>query len=536
MLFPRCFVRIWLLAMILVTSGGVWSQEPEPEPKRYALLIAVTKYRHTALNTPRPLKYPEIDAKAVGTFLQRHGYEVDFLLGQQATQQHVKSKLAALANRGNHQGACVVGLWGHGVEFDGSDEAMFCPFDAKMRIAKDANGKELYDSREKLMNEPDPSSLVGMSSVLSGLRLCGAGNRLLIADCCRSSSNRPRGRAFGATVKLTDLPDNTAAIFACKADEEAFEHDDWGHGAFSSALLNQLSNMVAREEPSITSILGPLKNDVAKLVRDVSKGKDKQTIDPLVNGLPDLKLKSPLPRLVTNRLGMQLRLIPAGEFLMGSPLTERGRDDAEEQHRVRITKPYYLGVTEVTQGQWKSVMGTEPWSGKSYVRGGSDYPATYVPWTEAVEFCKKLSQREGEPYRLPTEAEWEYACRAGSKTAYSFGDAASSLKDYEWFRDNADHAGEDYAHRVAQKRANAFGLYDMHGNVWEWCADWYDKDYYGKSPLSDPTGPDSSSFRVVRGGCWYAPSHVCRSAFRARGLTDYRTSSLGFRVLRSSVQ
>ena len=130
---------------------------------------------------------------------------------------------------------------------------------------------------------------------------------------------------------------------------------------------------------------------------------------------------------VTNSIGMKFRLIPAGEFTMGSPESEPDRDDDEKQHRVEISRPFYLGKYEVTQGEWKSVMGTEPWKGEDFVKEGADYAASYVSWEDAVSFCEKLSKRDGVEYRLPSEAEWEYACRGGSDSVYSFGDDSDDL-------------------------------------------------------------------------------------------------------------
>jgi formylglycine-generating enzyme required for sulfatase activity len=236
---------------------------------------------------------------------------------------------------------------------------------------------------------------------------------------------------------------------------------------------------------------------------------------------------------ITNAIDMTLNLIPAGTFLMGSRENEIDRTDDEHRHKVTISKAFYLQTTEVTQGQWKAVMGTEPWQGERYVKEGPDYPATYVSWDDAIAFCKKFSEQEGKSYRLPTEAEWEYACRAGTKTAWSFGNDEKELGDYAWYDKNAWDIDEKYAHQVGLKKPNAFGLYDMHGNVWEWCHDYYGEDYYKQSPKKDPMGPARGSFRVLRGGSWDYYSRDSRSAFRSWDVADSRSDVLdGFRLVR----
>ena len=249
-----------------------------------------------------------------------------------------------------------------------------------------------------------------------------------------------------------------------------------------------------------------------------------------------LKREKGLESDFTNSIGMKFRLIPAGTFTMGSPEDEPDRGGDESQHRVEISRDFYLGKYEVTQGEWKSVMGTEPWKGESSVQEGDDYAATYVSWEDAVAFCQKLSSRDGVEYRLPSEAEWEYACRGGSESAYSFGADASELGAHAWFNDNTDSVGEEYPHEVGQKRGNGFGLHDMHGNVWEWCGDYYDSEYYSNSVKRDPVGPDEGSDRVYRGGSWNNSSQLCRSAFRNGYSPDNRDYLLGFRVLRSSIK
>jgi formylglycine-generating enzyme required for sulfatase activity len=239
---------------------------------------------------------------------------------------------------------------------------------------------------------------------------------------------------------------------------------------------------------------------------------------------------------MTNSIGMKLVLLPKGTFQMGSPIEEAGADDDEAQHQVTISKDYYLGVTEVTQGQYEKVMGTNPSHFQKRVIRKSDssmYPVEQVSWEDAVEFCKKLSdlpeeKAAGRVYRLPTEAEWEYACRAGSKTAYSFGESSESLADYAWFDGNSNNQ----THPVGEKKANAWGLYDMHGNVWEWCSDWYGE--YPKGAVSDPVGPREGSDRVHRGGSWSGVAALCRSARRGGGDPSNRFNDIGFRVALSS--
>ena len=247
--------------------------------------------------------------------------------------------------------------------------------------------------------------------------------------------------------------------------------------------------------------------------------------------------------VITNSIGMKLARIPAGEFLMGSPDGDEQIDDDERpQHRVRITKPFYLGIYIVTQAEWTSVMGTTPWKGKKWVKEGDRFPAIYVSWRDATKFCRRLTERErradrlgtDESYRLPTEAEWEYACRAGSTTLYHFGDAEGSLGEYAWYAANASDVFERYAHEVGRKRPNAWGLFDMHGNVWEWCGDWYEQAYYRASPETDPQGPSKGWLRTLRGGCWIFVASASRSAIRFGFVPSDRLNDLGFRVARGS--
>lgn len=242
---------------------------------------------------------------------------------------------------------------------------------------------------------------------------------------------------------------------------------------------------------------------------------------------------------VSNSLGMKFVYIKPGTFMMGSPEDEPGRGSDEKQHKVTLTKGFYMQTTEVTQGQWKSVMGNNP---SDFKNCGDDCPVENVSWNDVQEFIKKLYEKEGKDiYRLPTEAEWEYAARSGGKAEVFAGFSDETLLDqyanfcdknceFDWKSEKHDD-GYKNTSPVGEFRPNGIGLYDMSGNVWEWCQDWFGD--YPAGSLTDPTGPSTGSYRVVRGGSWSSLAQDCRSADRSRNDPDNRGRSLGFRLLRS---
>ena len=247
---------------------------------------------------------------------------------------------------------------------------------------------------------------------------------------------------------------------------------------------------------------------------------------------PEPRITDVLPGGAT----MEFVFIPSGTFTMGSPSSESGRSENEgPQHEVALSKGFYLGKYEVTQAQWQAVMGTTPWFGKDNVQIGSGYPATYVSWNDVQTFLEKLNDAAGNAtFRLPTEAEWEYACRAGTTTRWSFGDDAGRLKDYAVYQENYLDEANKHPHKVGCKLPNPWGLFDMHGNVWEWCSDWYDEGDYAKSPSRDLIGPRSGTLRMVRGGAWtlYNASQCLRCAFRCPYNPTVRSNDVGFRCAR----
>jgi formylglycine-generating enzyme required for sulfatase activity len=265
-------------------------------------------------------------------------------------------------------------------------------------------------------------------------------------------------------------------------------------------------------------------------------------------------LRAPVEQDIDLGSGVKLTmvLIPPGEFMMGSPEAERQRalEEAKAandkwaierilseapQHRVKITQPFYMGTYPVTQAQWTVVMGGHPSQFKAAAN-----PVERVSWDDVESFLVKLNAAgtrlvpaakagrvaRAMRYALPTEAQWEYACRAGTTTAFYFGDDVGQLGEYAWHRGNSGRR----THPVGRKRPNAWGLYDMHGNVWEWCADWFGEKYYATSPVEDPPGSTSGLNRVHRGGSWYGSARYCRSVLRHRNAPDYRSDSVGFRL------
>jgi formylglycine-generating enzyme required for sulfatase activity len=249
----------------------------------------------------------------------------------------------------------------------------------------------------------------------------------------------------------------------------------------------------------------------------------------------------------TNTIGMKLVYIPPGSFTMGSSpeeidralkLTGRNWDEGcikseGPQHEVEITQGFFMGNTEVTFGQFRQFVdeakynvGDDRWKKPGWEQT-DNHPVVFVDWNNAVAFCQWLSKKEGKKYRLPTEAEWEYCCRAGTKTRYTFGDNEEDLGSHAWFGANAANKAQP----VKKLKLNPWKLHDMHGNVWQWCQDVYDPNYYKSRPPKDPTGPGADGERVFRGGSWADTPERCRSASRSHGVPGDRHGFLGFRVI-----
>jgi formylglycine-generating enzyme required for sulfatase activity len=244
--------------------------------------------------------------------------------------------------------------------------------------------------------------------------------------------------------------------------------------------------------------------------------------------LPDHPLPQHVELETAPGVWMRFALIPSGRFVMGSPSDEAQRIDNEPQHEVIISKPFYMGQTCVTQEQYEAVMGTNP---SSYNKGARN-PVDNVSWDDATEFCRRVSKRCGHSVRLPTEAEWEYACRAGTSTPFNTGRTLPrGVAVYDWsysYPSNRAGVSPPGSVAVGSFPPNAWGLYDMHGNVWQWCSDWLGD--YPAGEVTDPTGPKDGGLRVLRGGSWGVLPRLCRSAYRTGGDPVSRLSGVGFRA------
>ena len=554
----------------------------------YALLVGVKNYgQRSGFNA---LQFTENDIEALAKVLIENGYSPRNVtvmtqtrgLKEPAlnpTDENIFHELdLILANR-DASDSVVIAFAGHGVKFKDATTSYFAPIDVDLGTRK---------------------HLVSFDKVYQQLRKCPAQRKLLLSDACRNDPLSASARSAKSVTKPENEipPGSTVALFSCEAGQVAREDTDLKHGVFFHFVLEGLRGKAdtrdgdANGNGNGTVELTELASYTQKKVPDYVRAKfrSKQTPDLKTNAsnLQQL-LRYPLLRLsektITNSIGMKFALIPAGEFMMGSAQTpeevvaDAFGSDAEDvkyfkrehpQHRVRITKPFYLGMHEVTVGQFRQFVNEQNYKteaergtgGYGYLNGKRDFhkelswkkpgmedesfrqpdnhPVLQVSWNDANEFCRWLSTKDGVTYRLPTEAEWEFACRAGTTTPFHFGSILNGKQancDGNYPYDTTSKG--PYLKRttpVGSFAANSFGLYDMHGNAFEWCADWFDEDYYKNSPVDDPRGPSTGSYRVFRGGGWFSYARFCRSAFRLGYAPGDRFYGLGFRVLRSSVK
>ncbi len=549
-------LSLFLLAGLV--SSPVRSQETS---KKLALLVGIDKYPSGSGFSS--LRFPQRDVDLLAQLLLDSGYRpehVRVLTNERGFKddprflpigQNILTEFRLLAAGRKPGDSLLVALVGHGLtrkikvkDVQGNDvernTGFFCPINVDIR---------------------DTSTMISLDELYAELEQCKAGTKVMLVDACRD--NPTEGNTGVIPFASPPVPPSVAALFSCSDGEVAWEDPDLGggHGVFLHYVIEGLKGEADGNRDGKVSLLELTEYAQEKVPDFVSHRRGRRQMPLLLGRTGRVTLldipRSLAPEFITAGVGqIKLKRIPAGTFLMGSQEDDKGADkDEKPQHHVRITRPFYLGVYEVTQAQYRAVMGINAskfsanGGGNNLVAGQSTerHPVENVSWLDAVKFCNTLSEIEGwKPfyeidgenvrvpdwnrpgYRLPTEAEWEYACRANAPAAtrYSFGDDEASLGEFAWFDGNS----ENRTHPVGQKQPNGFGLYDMHGNVWEWCWDWSSDGYDSRSPRDDPRGSERASFRVYRGGGWGSEPRYCRSANRDWDSPGFRNFDLGFRL------
>jgi len=570
-----------IVIAVFALSQTVWSQD------KYAIVIGVETYDAGTFDS---LDFANEDAHELGKSLTSLGFTTKIMTSdaksstlRPSTPAKIATIMKTVANSCGPGDTLVISLSGHGVQFadeellpSGVRETYFCPEDATLS---------------------DKKTLLKISSVVEFINNSAASRKLLLVDACRENVLSDQGKRKSARkIELgsvhesrQSVPTGMAVLFSCSSKQFSWEHDELGHSVFTNYVINYLSGKAEERFYENGSVdLDGLVYYVRKRTNDYVSGKNLSADGqlPILRGdsanWPFGKIELSQPQEFTNGIGMQFTLIPAGEFMMGNeasvdallkkyPGSERAWfADAEKRHRVQITKPYYLAKHEVTVGQFRRFVENQNYRTEAETDGKGGYgfdkatgkwlqdpkytwknpgfpqtdshPVVNVSWNDAEKFIAWMRTQDDRQYSLPTEAQWEYACRAGSEAAFSFGDDPEGLakignvadgtakREINFTFNIAAEDGYVYTAPVGSYRPNGFGLFDMHGNVNEWCLDWYAADYYSNSPSSDPLGPSQGSFRVDRGGSWVSLAGDCRSASRYGSAPDYRDGNLGFRV------
>lgn len=561
-----------LLVSCGLLAGPAWTAcRADDTPRKAALLVGVNRYLKPGFDD---LRFAEADVIAVGAELESLGFEVTVLLGsgeedQQATRANILAAARRMVAPLGKRDVALIMLSGHGQTLNPDPKADPNSLDV-------GQFESYYCAVDSRFN--DPASQVSLNYLLDEVLARDVGRKLLVLDACRDIPiDRSIGgrNSRGVSADAISIRTGTSVYLSCGFGQRSFEQPEVGHGLFTYCLLEGLRGKAAREgELAWADLVAHVNRqmrspEILKLMPENEKqvpfpaGDLTDTVLGRLDMRPRVTTSMPRPMAPTNprpspstrtseslegkqagevRLFTELEVkfcwCPAGSFTMGSPASEADRFDNESQVSVTLSRGFWLGQTEVTQGLWQSVMGTTPWVGQkvgsqAWHREGPDYPAVYVNWDDVTEFCRKLTAREREAgrlpsgwsYQLPTEAQWEYACRAGTTGPYN-RDGAGVLSDSAWYDKNALNVGEMYAHLVGQKTPNRWGLYDMHGNVWEWVQDWSgDRLPGGRDPLVSTGG----SLRVLRSGGWSNPAGSCRSAHSGGSEPTYRDYDLGFR-------
>ena len=546
--------------------------------RRWAFLVGINEY----VNHPR-LKYCRQDCVALrDTLVKRGRFEPGNIVmltddapekKDQPTFGQIYARLPHVLEVAEKGDLAFVYLSGHGAQFEDEKgkHGYFIPLDGAGR-----------------------QTSIPLAWVNEQLEACKASQKVLILDACRNDvvDATRETRSLAGSIVADTLGKTFVTLFSCDAGQRSSEYDRGPNGVFTHFLLEGLGGQADKDRDGRIDLYEAHLYARARTQQwGLQKGRPQSPIlkgeiaDPVVlafvrPGEPaELLVSSEPPKEFTNSVGMKMVLIPAGEFVMGSPDSEEGRDSDEgPQHRVRIAQPFYMATCEVTVGQFRRfveatgyrtdaekgvqslqdgktggyTVGSDGtwgwWEDASWRNPGfaqtDDHPVVLVSWNDARAFCAWLSRTEGREYRLPTEAEWEYACRAGTETEYWWGDEMdrtgrvanvadrSAKRTYpEWEIMEMDD-GSVHTAPVGSYRANGFGLRDMIGNVWEWCEDVWHEGYAGApTDGSAWVSGGKAEYRVLRGGSWGNDPGGCRSALRGRLGPDNRSVSFGLRVV-----
>jgi len=526
--------------------------------KRHALFVGVNSYNDQSI---RWLRYSIPDASVLADRFKGLGYKTRLL--PDPTEAELKKAILESVDGLGRGDVFLFFFAGHGFTAQDGTHLLFCRDSIQVLLRVNGSGVKV--------------------NALEALTDKGGFHRAFLLDSCRTDcfagvegrGGITRDLDFVAMPKCTQESGSFFLLRSCDKFCPSLEFDSIGHGLFTQGLLDAMDahdgrlagcdtsfaeavrakmadiqigyNALAPQRPSIGECSGPVFSlfdkdfltTTAKPTSSVSPAQARRAADEKARREAEKKVRfATLPKtgdvktLILPGVGkMEMIYCPPGEFMMGSPVTEEGRDDDEDQHHVRLTKGFWLGRCPVTQGQWQSVMGSNP----SKFTGDKFLPVDSVSWDDCREFIGKVAdevrlQMDGEA-RFPTEAEWEYACRAGTTTAYSWGgrlngDKANCNGNYPY---GMKEIGANYKRTtpVGCYGENAWGLYDLHGNVWEWCADCYGEYRWD---AVDPMGAVSGSARVLRGGSWCSHAQECRSACRSKGRADRARDRYGFRL------
>ena len=572
----RLQLRLFLsISLWLLGNGFVLAQQ-----ERVALLVGVNEY-------PKPgfskLRFAERDVELAEVEFKNLGFKTVVLKGSlptsspmRATRANIVEQIEGLMEELDGDDICVVMLSGHGHQFRptgaADEDAFFCPVDSVKN---------------------DAESMLSLNYVIDTLLDPHVGHKILLVDACRDEPKLITGNKGIQGSDKISLPSNTAVFFSCSAGKQSYETDKLGGGAgvFSYCLLDGLRGGAADSQGQLTW---------SRLVAHVEDRMESEEVrratlrqQPLMAGnagrvvlgkLPPKPVPNePPPNVLRlHKGGIDLRRLPAGTFVMGSNESADkllraglgGNYDPADEKPVRtivFSRDVYLGITEVTYGQFKQFVNATAYVTESERDGNGaggfienrnmptnyswkytgfamdeSHPVVNVTWGDANEFCSWLSKREGLTIRLPTEAEWEYACRAGTTTRFSTGDLPDSLRGYANVFDHsllqklvkagapigASFNFDDnwpFTSPVKSFKSNAWDLYDMHGNVAEWCGDWY-SSRYDLAETVDPKGPPTGNERVARGPSYLFSPAGLRCTSRGSFKPSYRLMSLGFRI------